>query len=224
MEIKVLKDVLAANESISRDVNTILSKSGVFTVNMMSSPGSGKTTILERTAETLGTKVRMGVIAGDVATTRDAERLSKHGIPVLQIDTNAFGGACHLEAEWVRRALASFNTKELDLLFIENVGNLICPSNYNIGEHARVVVLSVTEGEDKPVKYPAMFSRADAVVINKTDLLPHLEFDMESLRSHLAKVAGNSRIFELSAKSGKGFDEWIDWLKSNVKKIKKSAK
>lgn len=223
MEIKVLKDVLAANELISQESNTALSENGVLTVNMMSSPGSGKTTILEKTIEALSSELTIGVIAGDVATTLDAERLLKHTSRVVQIDTDVFGGKCHLEAQWVKRTLPSFDLNELDLLFIENVGNLICPSGYNLGEHLKVIVLSVTEGEDKPAKYPAMFSRAHAVIVNKIDLLPHLDFDMVGLRSYLMNVSPNARVFEMSARSGEGFSSWLDWLRTQMRGLKGSS-
>jgi len=216
MEIKVLKDILAANESISREIHAVLSKHKVLAVNMMSSPGSGKTTILEKTIESLSPELAAGVIAGDVATTRDAERLSRHTAKVVQIDTDVFGGKCHLEAQWIKKALQSFDLEELDILFIENVGNLICPSGYNLGEDLKVLVLSVTEGEDKPAKYPAMFSIAHAVLVNKIDLLPHLEFDMTSLLSHLKAVAPGARVFPLSARTGEGLVSWLDWLRTGA--------
>lgn len=220
MEIKVLRDVLAANELISEEINSALSLNKVLAVNMMSSPGSGKTTIVARTIEALKSEMEIGVIAGDVATTLDAERLSAHSSNVVQIDTNVFGGKCHLEAQWVNKALQSFSLQELDLLLIENVGNLICPSGFNLGEHLRVIVLSVTEGEDKPVKYPAMFSRAHAVIINKIDLLPYLDFDMAALGSHLKKVASNAKPFEMSAKTGQGLTPWFDWLRAQAKGVR----
>jgi len=220
MEIKVLEEVLAANELIAREINALLSENRIFGVNMMSSPGSGKTTILEKTIEALMPEVNVGVIAGDVATTRDAERLSEHNASVIQIDTDTFGGACHLEAQWVKRALPTFDLKKLDVLFIENIGNLICPSGYNLGEHIKVVVVSVTEGEDKPIKYPAIFSMAHVVLVNKIDLLPHLDFDIVKLRAHINNVAANSIVFELSARSDEGMDKWVEWLKLRVKEFK----
>jgi hydrogenase nickel incorporation protein HypB len=216
MEIKVLKDILAANESISQEIHTLLAKHKVLAVNMMSSPGSGKTTILESTIEALSPVHSVGVIAGDVATTRDAERLSRLSSNVVQIDTDAFGGKCHLEAQWIKKALLSFDLDELDFLFVENVGNLICPSGYNLGEDLKVIVLSVTEGEDKPAKYPAMFSLAHAILVNKIDLLPHLEFDMASLRSYLKGVAPEAKVSLLSARTGEGFASWIEWLRTEA--------
>ncbi len=220
MEIKVLKEVLGANELIAQEINALLSENRIFAVNMMSSPGSGKTTILEKTIEMLMPELNVGVIAGDVATTRDAERLSKCNASVVQIDTDTFGGACHLEAQWVKRVLPSFDLKKLDVLFIENIGNLICPSGYNLGQHMKVVVVSVTEGEDKPIKYPAMFSMAHVVIVNKIDLLPHLDYDIAKLRGHVDNVAGNSKVFELSARSGEGMEKWVDWLKLQAKEFK----
>jgi hydrogenase nickel incorporation protein HypB len=216
MEIKVLKDILAANEMISQEIHALLSKHKVLGVNMMSSPGSGKTTILEKTIEAFSTEYTAGVIAGDVATTRDAERLSQHTSKVVQIDTDVFGGKCHLEAQWVKEALLSFHLEDLDFLFIENVGNLICPSGYNLGEDLKAIVLSVTEGEDKPTKYPAMFSKAHAVVVNKIDLLPYLDFDMDGLLSNLKGVATGAKVFLLSARTGEGFVSWLDWLRAEV--------
>lgn len=217
MEIKVVKDILAANESISQEIHGLLAKQGVLTVNMMSSPGSGKTTILEKTIEDLSPGITVGVIAGDVATTRDAERLSRHTAKVVQIDTDVFGGKCHLEAQWIKKALGAFDLGELNILFIENVGNLICPSGYNLGEDLKVIVLSVAEGEDKPAKYPAMFSLAHAVILNKTDLLPHLDFDMTSLLANLRAVAPEAKVFPLSARTGDGFASWLDWLRAEAR-------
>jgi hydrogenase nickel incorporation protein HypB len=224
MKIEVLKDVLAANETISVEIESVLSKHKVLAVNVMSSPGSGKTKILEKTIEALKPSLRAGVIAGDVSTTRDAERLSEHTKSVVQIDTDAFGGKCHLEAQWVKKALSSFDLSKLDLLFVENVGNLICPTGFNLGEKIKVVVLSVTEGEDKPLKYPSMFSIAHAVIVNKIDLLPHLDFDMDALRKNLKDVAPRARVFELSASSGEGMDGWIKWLSSRVKAVKEGVR
>jgi hydrogenase nickel incorporation protein HypB len=215
MQIKILKDILAANESISQEIHGILSRSGVLSVNMMSSPGSGKTTILEKTIEKLMPVLTAGVIAGDVSTANDAERLAKVTQRVIQIDTDVFGGKCHLEAQWIKKALLSFDLEDLDILFIENVGNLICPTGYNLGEDMKVIALSVTEGEDKPSKYPAMFSIAHAIVVNKIDLLPHLDFDMTSLRAHLNAVAPKAKVFEMSARTGEGMGPWLDWLRAS---------
>ncbi len=224
MKIKVLKDVLAANEAISQEIQSLLSKNKVLAINVMSSPGSGKTRILEKTIEALKPGLSAGVIAGDVATTRDAERLSKHTKSVVQIDTDAFGGKCHLEAQWVKKALSSFDLSRLDVLFVENVGNLICPTGFNLGEEIKVVVLSVTEGEDKPLKYPSMFSTAHAIIINKIDLLPHLDFDMKALRKNVKDVAPRASVFELSASSGEGMERWIDWLSSRIRATKEGLR
>jgi hydrogenase nickel incorporation protein HypB len=189
---------------------------GVRVIDVMGGPGAGKTTLLEATLPRLSAGVRVGAIVGDIATTRDAERLARADIPVVQVTTESFGGSCHLEASTIRQALDQLPLEELDLLFVENVGNLVCPAEFDLGQHARAVVLSVTEGEDKPLKYPLAFRTADLVVVGKVDLLPHLDLDLEGLRGNLRRIVAGGRWIELSARSGTGLDAWLDWVRTGT--------
>jgi len=183
----------------------------VTAINLMGSPGAGKTAILEQTARALGGRLRLGAVSGDLATDRDGARLRAAGIAATTITT---GSACHLDAKLVHDALHDVPWRELDLFFIENVGNLVCPAIYDLGEAARVVVLSVTEGEDKPLKYPVMFQRADLVLLSKVDLLPHLDVDVAAIRDALAHVMPDPRVIAVSGKTGEGIGEWIAWLEA----------
>jgi len=207
--------VLANNEAWAQRNREIFKANNLYSVNIMSSPGSGKTTILEKSFEHLIPKLRVGVIVGDIATTEDAERLRNSGVPVVQINTH---GACHLDAQMVFGALDSFDIKALDLLIIENVGNLVCPADFSFGEDLRVAVLSTTEGNDKVRKYPEMFRKADAVLINKMDLLPYVDFDMDRAKTDLAAVGSKADIFPMTAKTGQGVESWCQWLTAKVKK------
>ena len=207
--IKVRRRVLSENDLLASDLRNRFKKAGIICLNLVSSPGSGKTTLLEETLERLKDKLPMGVIEGDVQTDNDARRLLRFGLPVRQIQT---GGACHLDARMINKALEHFNLGELKLLFIENVGNLVCPSSFDLGEDMKVVLVSTTEGDDKPQKYPAMFARSGVLVINKTDLLPYVDFDVERAIGHARVLAPDIRIFRLSCKSGEGLDAWCDWL------------
>ncbi|MFN2437091.1 MAG: hydrogenase nickel incorporation protein HypB, partial [Desulfotignum sp.] len=185
-------------------------------LNMMSSPGSGKTQTLCRTLEQLMPDIQVGVIVGDICTTNDADRLSETGAKVTQINTDQFGGDCHLSAPMIDTAARKLGCDDLDLLIVENIGNLVCPAEFDIGENARVVVLSVTEGEDKPLKYPLMFQVSDAAILNKVDLLPYLDFDAPLTVDNMKKVHPGMPVFELSAKTGQGFDPWLKWLKQQL--------
>ncbi|MGA6926344.1 MAG: hydrogenase nickel incorporation protein HypB [Desulfosarcina sp.] len=216
-EIKVVRRVLDANDIMADRMRTVFAEKKVFVLNMMSSPGSGKTTILQKTLTRIMPELSCAVIVGDICTTNDADRLAKSGAPVIQINTDAFGGDCHLAAHVVERAVAGLDLTAIDLLIVENIGNLVCPAEFDIGEDRRVVVLSVTEGEDKPAKYPLMFRECDATLLNKIDLLPYLDFDMELARTTIANVHPGMPVFEISAKSEAGFDEWIGWLVGQVK-------
>jgi hydrogenase nickel incorporation protein HypB len=175
----------------------------------ISSPGAGKTTLLERTLSSFPQHARVAVLTGDIQTENDARRLSRFGFPVRQITT---GGTCHLDASMIERHLADWNLASLELLLIENVGNLVCPSSYDLGEHAKVVLLSVTEGEDKPLKYPSIFSRAELMVLTKTDLLPYLDFNLQAVRDNARRVHPGMKIIELSSTSGEGLAQWTEWL------------
>lgn len=218
MEIKVLKKVLAANEVVAKANRELFSKERVFVVNLMSSPGSGKTTTIERAVNTLKDKLRAGVIAGDISSTLDAERLSKLNIPIVQINTEPFGGDCHLEASWVRDAALSLDLKNIDLLFIENVGNLVCPAEFDTGADRNIVVVSLPEGEDKPTKYPLMFRVSQVMLVNKIDLLKVLNTDIDVLLKNAVRVNPDLSIFQISATTGVGFDGWVDWLIKGVEK------
>jgi hydrogenase nickel incorporation protein HypB len=180
----------------------------------MSSPGAGKTTLLKRTLVTLGEEVRLGVLEGDIATSLDADELGGLGAAIALVNTSAgFGGECHLDAVMVRSGLGRLPLHEIDLLFVENVGNLVCPAEFDVGEHAKAMVYAVTEGEEKPLKYPVMFRAADVVLVNKVDLLPHLDFAMDRFLGNLRDVNPGARVLEISARSGRGVDEWCEWLR-----------
>ncbi len=210
--VKVLEDVLDANSTIARANRADFDRYGVTVVNLMGSPGAGKTTVLEQVIASLP-GVDVGVLEGDVRGTFDADRIAAHHVPVTQINTDPnFGGDCHLDANMVRSAIPSLPLAEIDLLIIENVGNLVCPAEFHVGEHARVMVTSVTEGEDKPLKYPLMFRACELVLVNKIDLLPHLDVDLEKLLYHLDGVHPGVEHIELSATTGEGIEQWRDWL------------
>jgi hydrogenase nickel incorporation protein HypB len=210
--VKVLEDVLDANGTIARANREDFDREGVTVVNLMGSPGAGKTTVLERVVASLP-GVRVGVLEGDVRGTMDADRIASLHVPVTQINTDpSFGGECHLDANMVRSAVPSLPLGEIDLLVIENVGNLVCPAEFHVGEHTRVMVSSVTEGEDKPLKYPLMFRACDLVVVNKVDLLPHLDVDLEKFLYHLDAVHPGVAHIEVSAKTGEGIARLREWL------------
>jgi hydrogenase nickel incorporation protein HypB len=215
-EIKVVRRVLAVNERMAEENRRRFAEKGVFVINVMSSPGSGKTTTLQKTLERLMPELRAAVIVGDVSTTHDADRLAVTGAPVVQVNTDAFGGDCHLAAHVIEKAADDLDLDALELLIVENVGNLVCPAEFDIGEDARVVVLSVTEGEDKPVKYPTMFRVCDAAILNKIDLLPHLEYDKDQALAYIRQVNPAMPVFEISARTGAGMDAWIGWLREKI--------
>ena len=219
-QIDVQKDILSANEAIALENQQLFRQNGIFVLNLMSSPGAGKTTLLERTIELLKNTFNLGVIEGDIATAYDAERISSHGIPVTQINT---GGACHLESIMIKKALLEFNLESLDLLIIENVGNLVCPAEFNLGEDAKVMVLSVTEGEDKPLKYPLMFRLAKALIINKIDLLPYTNCRIEKIIEDVNSLNPDLTVFETSCTQQTGLDAWKGWLKKELNKKKKKS-
>ncbi|MEA3461727.1 MAG: hydrogenase nickel incorporation protein HypB [Bacteroidota bacterium] len=207
--IRVEEDILGKNKLLAARNRGYFEAKGVVTLNLMSSPGSGKTTLLEKTIEALQEKRPLAVIEGDQQTLNDAERIHKTGAPVVQVNT---GNGCHLDADMIRQALDQLDLKDQSILFIENVGNLVCPSLFELGEKNRIVIISVTEGEDKPLKYPTMFEHAQTCIINKTDLLPYVDFDMELVKKHAHSVNPNLHILELSARTGEGMDAWIKWL------------
>ena len=209
MEIKVLKDILGANEQLAERNQQILDSKNVFAVNLMSSPGAGKTSLILATIKRLKGEIKIGVIEGDVSSSLDAEMVGKEGAPVVQINT---GGGCHLDANMVSNALSNVPLQDIELLFIENVGNLICPASFALGEHKRVLISSLPEGDDKPFKYPLMFDIADVVVINKIDLLPYLKFDTEAFSRAIKGINEKVKIFQISCATGQGIQEWTSWL------------
>jgi hydrogenase nickel incorporation protein HypB len=217
MTIKVItvgEDILSANEEKSRQNKSLLTAHKIMTVNIMSSPGAGKTSTIMSTINRLKAELKMAVIEGDVASSVDAEKINDMGIPVVQINT---GGGCHLDANMVEGALNNLPLQDTDLLFIENVGNLICPNGFTLGEDRRVLISSMPEGDDKPLKYPAMFADSDVVVLNKIDLQPHLDFNMEAFQNSVTGLNPDVILFSLSCKTGEGMEAWFSWLQSEVK-------
>ena len=217
-KVNVGKKILSANEEYALKNSRLLTEQKTLCLNMISSPGSGKTTILARTISELKDKIKIGVIEGDIQTDIDAERIRATKAPVVQINTN---GACHLSAAQVSSALKNLPVSDLDLIFIENVGNLVCPSAFELGETGKIAVLSVAEGDDKPAKYPAIFAKSKVLLINKIDLLKAgvVDFDVERAKADARKLNKDIEIFPISAKTGEGMTDWYDWLKTEVKKI-----
>ena len=210
--VRVVEGVLDANDTIAQANRADFDAADVTVVNLMGAPGAGKTSLLERTVHDL-TGVRVGVLEGDVQGSLDADRLVTLHVPVTQINTDpGFGGECHLDANMVRSALPSIPLEEIDVLVIENVGNLVCPAEFRVGEHHRVMVASVTEGEDKPLKYPLMFRACELVLINKIDLVPHLDFDLDKLIRHVEAVHPGVSVLLMSAQTGEGVEDWRRWL------------
>jgi hydrogenase nickel incorporation protein HypB len=211
--LEVRRNILKRNDEVARALRQTFQAAGVFVVSLVSSPGSGKTAFLEQTLSRLRRDFRVAALVGDLATENDARRLARSEAPVKQIIT---GTVCHLEAEMVREALAGWNLTELDFLFIENVGNLVCPSSYDLGERLRLVLMSVTEGEDKPLKYPTIFNGADVAVITKTDLAEAVEFDWAAAEDNIQSVRPGLQILRLSSKNGSGMDHWLNFVSSRM--------
>jgi hydrogenase nickel incorporation protein HypB len=213
MRVPLERKVLNENDRIAATLRERFQNHGVFCLNLISSPGSGKTSLLERTLEGFGPERRVAVLTGDIQTDNDARRLAHFGFPVRQITT---GGACHLDARMVERALEGWPVEDLEILFLENVGNLVCPTSYDLGEEARAVLLSVTEGEDKPLKYPATFHHADLMVLNKIDLLPYVPFQPDVAKENARRVQPGIEILDVSCTTGEGLDRWRAWLDSHL--------
>ncbi|HNY10061.1 MAG TPA: hydrogenase nickel incorporation protein HypB [Candidatus Wallbacteria bacterium] len=211
-EIEIARDVMEENDVIAKEVNDLLKVKKIFCVNIISSPGAGKTTLLEKTLQYLQGKMKCAVIEGDISTVIDRDRLLPYCRNVYQINTDTFGGDCHLSAFMIRDALKKFNLDELELIIIENVGNLICPADFYIGEDKKILLYSLTEGEDKPLKYPVSFNVADVIVVTKMDLLPHLDIDMGKIRDNIKKVNGHAKVYFVSAKTGEGLEDWINYF------------
>jgi hydrogenase nickel incorporation protein HypB len=215
-KVTIAQHILAANDTVARDVRQKLAAHKICTINLMSAPGAGKTTLLERTIEQLRGQISVGVIEGDIETSADAERIEAAGAAeTVQINTR---GACHLEAHMIRDALAQIDLGSVNLLFIENIGNLVCPATWDLGEDARVVITSTTEGDEKPAKYPQMFAVAQAMVINKLDLLPYVDYDIAKVKRQALAINPSLRIFELSCRTGEGLTAWYDWLMTVIHK------
>ena len=213
MEIKIMKNILDRNQDKANDVRNLLLLKKVLMVNIISSPGAGKTTLLERACEAIGAEFRIGVIEGDITTDRDAQRLKKYNIPIVVINTE---GGCHLDSNSISKVLDSFELDNLDVLFVENVGNLICPSQFDLGEAFKLAVVSTAEGDDKPGKYPMLFREAVAVLLNKIDLIPYTNFNFESFSSDLKKINSQIPLFEISCTRGDGLTEWYRWITDQI--------
>jgi hydrogenase nickel incorporation protein HypB len=212
--ISLKEKVLSENDRLAAELRERFRKAGTLTLNLVSSPGSGKTSLLESTLNSLNNDIRIAVVAGDVQTENDARRLEAAGGRIVRPIVT--GGACHLDARMIHKAIAEFALDEIDLLFIENVGNLVCPSSYDLGEDMKVVVISTTEGDDKPLKYPGMFRRSSLMVVNKIDLLGTSEFSLARVRDHALQINGKLEILETSCRNGDGLDAWFEWLRSRV--------
>ena len=209
MEIKILKNILSANDKIAERNHALLDKNNVFAVNIMASPGAGKTSLILETIRRLKDRIRIGVIEGDITSSVDAETVGKEGVPVVQINT---GGDCHLDANMIQNALGNMTLEDIELLLIENVGNLVCPAEFTIGDHKKVLVSSTPEGHDKPFKYPLMFHTVDVVLLNKADLMPYLDFDLEIFSRAIKGINEKVAVFPISCTSGQGIEQWLSWL------------
>jgi hydrogenase nickel incorporation protein HypB len=218
--VKVERKILEKNDAIASHNRKLFSEKNIFVMNMLSSPGSGKTSIIEKSVVALGSKIKCGVIEGDVQTDLDAQRLDALNIPVVQIITN---GGCHLEANLVGEAFSKFENQSFNLLIIENVGNLVCPAGFDLGEHLKVVLISVTEGDDKPLKYPVAFRNSSVLIVNKIDLLPYVNSSVERLKKNALQVNPLLKIFEISCVTYDGIDDWCEWLKSQINKNESSS-
>jgi len=214
MKVSVVRNILEANDRIAQQNRDLFKENGLLVVNLMSSPGAGKTSLLERTISALKDDLKIGIIEGDIQSSQDAERIAKTGIPVVQINT---GGACHLDGNMIRDTFGEFSFKDLDLLVVENVGNLVCPAEFKVGEDFKAMILSVTEGDDKPTKYPLMFHESSVLLINKIDLLPYVDCSVEKIKEDALKINPGLAIFEISCKTGEGLEDWYNWIRERVK-------
>ena len=213
VKVPVVRDILEANERLAADNRRVFREAGLLVINLMSGPGAGKTSLLERTIDALRQEIRIGVIEGDVQSSYDAERIGQKGVQVVQLNT---GGACHLNGSMIQSSLEVLDLKQLDLLVVENVGNLVCPAAFNLGENMKAMMLSVAEGDDKPLKYPAMFQQSRVLIINKIDLLPYVDCQVGKMREGALQLNANLEIFEVSCRTGEGLDPWFDWLRRQV--------
>lgn len=213
MEIKIMKNIMEANDRLAAENRALFRDKGMMAINVMASPGSGKTSVIIQVIKSLGAEIDIGVIEGDIATNIDAETIGRLGIPVYQINT---GGGCHLDANMIRMAVQNFTLKKRSLLLIENVGNLVCPSTFDLGEEFKLVIASVPEGHDKPYKYTSMFMAADVIVLNKKDLMPYIDFDKDSFYEGVRAVNQKTPVFEISCRTGEGVQTFISWLRERV--------
>jgi hydrogenase nickel incorporation protein HypB len=215
LKVSVVRNILEANEALAQKNRKLFKEKGLFTINLMSSPGAGKTTLLENTVEALKDKLRMAVIEGDIQSSVDARRIAKKGVQAIQINTD---GGCHLDANMIQNVLAHLDLDNLDLLIVENVGNLVCPAEFDIGENVKVMILSVTEGDDKPLKYPVMFRESAVLLINKIDLLPYTNCKINNIKKAALKLNPKIKIFEVSCRTGEGLENWYKWIRQQTKK------
>ncbi len=213
LKVPVIRNVLEANERLAEENRRVFGAAGLLVVNLMSGPGAGKTSLLERTIDALRQEISIGVIEGDIQSSYDAERIGQKGVQVVQLNT---GGACHLDSNMIKSSLEALALDKLDLLVVENVGNLVCPAEFNVGEDMKVMILSIPEGDDKPLKYPLMFQESKVLLINKIDLLPYVDCDLEKIKKRALQLNGNLEIFEISCRTGEGLNGWLDWLKHQV--------
>ncbi|SMC95674.1 hydrogenase nickel incorporation protein HypB [Sporomusa malonica] len=221
MEIPVMSNILDKNDQIAAELNSVLTSRGIFVVNLLGSPGCGKTSLLEQTVSLLNNELKLAIIEGDLYTSKDADRLAAYGTPVVQINTQ---GGCHLDAAMVKAALSQLDLDPIDILIVENVGNLVCPAEFNVGEHAKVVVLSTTEGEDKPLKYPLVFRQSEAVILNKIDLLPYTSFAMDDAIRDIKGLNPQAELLQTSCRTGEGLTTWIEWLKMRASQTREMRK
>lgn len=219
IKIPLVRNILQANERLAVANRQRFDESGIFVINLMSSPGAGKTSLLERTIDGLAGKYKMAVIEGDIQSSYDAERIQRKGVQAVQINTD---GGCHLDGNMIQIAMESLDLRDLDLLIIENVGNLVCPAEFNLGEHHKIMILSVAEGDDKPLKYPLMFQLSSVLLINKIDLLPYLDCNLDLIRERARQLNARQEMFEISCQTGEGLTAWYSWLERNIRQSRRS--
>ena len=213
LKVPVVRDILEANERLAENNRRIFHEAGLYVINLMSGPGAGKTSLLERTIDALRHEIHIGVIEGDIQSSYDAERIGQKGVQVVQLNT---GGSCHLDGNMIQSSLDALNLENLDLLMVENVGNLVCPAEFNLGEDMKAMILSVAEGDDKPLKYPLMFQQSRVLISNKIDLLPYGDCDVGKMKERALQLNTNLEIFELSCRTGEGLEPWAEWLRQQV--------
>ncbi len=219
IKVPVVRNILQANERLASENRRRFDEAGIFVINLMSSPGAGKTSLLEKTIETLAGRMGIAVIEGDLQSSRDAERIQKKGVQAVQINTE---GGCHIDGNMIQIAMDSIDLSGVDLLIIENVGNLVCPAEFNLGEHEKITMLSVAEGDDKPVKYPLMFQICSVLLVNKIDLLPYTDCDVEKIRQTSRQLNPGGLVFEISCRTGEGFEPWLSWIENKVGEHRKN--